>query len=64
MKAMRAQATVHPTRYPELGYRQDDAALWRIYALDGERAIGPFYRSKAELLGDLARYAAEYGCTT
>ena len=27
-----------------------------------EAAVGPHYASKAELLGDLARYAAAYGC--
>ena len=50
------------TRYPELGYRKEAPTLWRIVAIDGESAVGPFYRTKAELLADLNRYAAEYGC--
>ena len=55
--------TIRPTRYPELGYRQDDHELWRIYSMDGTpAAVGPQYRSKAELLADLDRYAKEYGC--
>lgn len=56
--------SIRPTRYTELGYRCDGPSLWRIYAIDEGRgsAVGPFYASKAELLGDLARYAADYGC--
>lgn len=55
---------IRPTRYPELGYRQDGPGLWRIYAVahgSQPAAVGPHYRSKAELLGDLVRYATEYG---
>lgn len=53
-----------PTRYKELGYRKDGPMLWRICDLTGERAqaIGAHYATKAELLADLDRYAAEYGC--
>lgn len=55
--------TIRPTRYLELGYRNDGRGLWRIYALDGTpAAVGPHYASKAELLADLNRYAKEYGC--
>jgi hypothetical protein len=55
---------IRPTRYPELGYRQDGPSLWRIYALgDGRPAgVGPQYRTRAELLADLDRYATDYGC--
>jgi hypothetical protein len=51
-----------PTRFAELGYRKDSSRLWRIYALDGPAAVGPLYRTKAELLADLERFAREYGC--
>lgn len=56
---------VSRTRFPELGYEKHDAALWRIMDLtDSGRAaaVGPHYRSKSELLADLDRYAAEFGC--
>ena len=64
MRTIGANAAVRPTRFPELGYRQDGPGLWRIYALDDgrESAVGPFYPTKAELLADLDRYAREYGC--
>jgi hypothetical protein len=54
--------TIRPTRFPELGYRNDGRGLWRIYALDTVRPVGPHYASKAELFGDLTRYASVYGC--
>jgi hypothetical protein len=49
------------TRFPELFYAPICPNLWRILDVDGA-AIGPQYRSKAELLADLNRYAADYGC--
>ena len=56
--------TVRPTRFAELGYRNDGPGVWRIYDVTEAReaAIGPIYRSKTELLADLQRYATEYGC--
>jgi hypothetical protein len=49
------------TRYPELCYqRQWD--LWRIVTAEDEATVGPQYRTRAELLGDLERYAGVYGC--
>ena len=54
--------TIRPTRYEALGYRQDGPGLWRIYARDGDAAVGPHYASRTELLADLARYAKDYGC--
>lgn len=50
------------TRYAELCYEQQAKNLWRIVASEDGSSIGPHYRTKAELLGDLDRYAAEYGC--
>ena len=53
--------SIRPTRYPELGYTTY-CRIWRIVATDTRNVIGPIYMSKAELLADLPRYAAEYGC--
>lgn len=56
---------IRPTRFASLGYRCDGHGLWRIYDVDDRdsmAAVGPFYRTKAELLADLERYASEYGC--
>jgi len=58
-------ATIRPTRYPGLGYRQDDRQLWRFYATDDDpqrpAAVGPHYRTRRELLADCNRYARAYG---
>ncbi len=51
-----------PTRYKELGYKQLDRGLWRILTTEDGAAVGPLYRSRAELLADLDRYADAYGC--
>ncbi len=50
------------TRYAELAYEQQDAGLWRIIDIVGT-AIGPQYKSRAELLADLDRFAQEFGAT-
>lgn len=55
---------ITPTRYKELGYRRDGIYLWRIYDITTPRreaAIGPLYRTKAELLADLDRFGAAFG---
>ena len=54
--------TNRPTRYAELAYAKHAANLWRIIDAETGAAIGPHYATKAELLGDLARYAKDYGC--
>ena len=62
-----ASSGIRPTRYDALGYRCDGRGLWRIYDImdtDSAGAVGPFYRTKAELLADLDRYATEFGCAT
>lgn len=53
-----------PTRYDtkgaELFYEKVDRNLWRIFAKDDDgtfHAYGPQYKTKAELLADLHRYA-------
>jgi hypothetical protein len=50
------------TRFKELCYVQIDRNLWRITDAQTGATIGPFYKTKAELLADLARYAKDYGC--
>ncbi len=50
------------TRFPQLGFRQDAPGVWRIVAVEDNASVGPHYASKAELLGDLERFAAFYGC--
>jgi hypothetical protein len=55
--------SIRKTRYPELGYEQYTRDLWRIVAVDEKSPVGPLYRSEAELLADLERYAWEFGCS-
>ena len=54
---------LHRTRFKGLGYIHQDKNLWRVVDLhDGintNHVVGPHYRSKTELLGDLERYATE-----
>jgi len=51
------------TRYVELAYEQHDTNWWRIIDTDRQVTVGPHYRSRAELLADLDRFAQEYGAT-
>ena len=50
-----------PTRFPGLLYGQIAPSCWRV--IDGHEtrraAVGPVYRTQAELLADLDRYARE-----
>lgn len=50
-----------PTRYDGLGFEKHAPNLWRIIDTNTHAAVGPHYRSRAELLADLDRYAREYG---
>jgi hypothetical protein len=50
------------TRFKELNYTKCAANLWRIVDAETDATIGPHYKTKTELLADLARYAKEYGC--
>lgn len=64
---MANRETIYKTRYQELGYAHLDTNLWRFVDLiDGGTIFGactgPHYRTKAELLADLDRYAREFGC--
>lgn len=49
------------TRYPELGYVHS-VGCWRIVDMSTGDVIGPQYKTRAELLADLQRYAALFGC--
>ena len=51
------------TRFPELAY-QHRGDHWRILDVTGggESGVGPQYPTRAELLADLERYAAAFGC--
>jgi hypothetical protein len=53
---------IKQTRYPELGYANYGRACWRIVDRSDNRVVGPIYKTKAELLADLDRYAAVFGC--
>jgi hypothetical protein len=63
MRRRVASDAIRPTRFHGIGYRQDGPTLWRFYDTDGDRpaAVGPHYRTKAELLADCDRYCTEYG---
>lgn len=53
-----------PTRYKGLGYIQVDATTWQfVDTLEPghDAQIGAHYRSKAELLADVERFAQERG---
>lgn len=62
------ETKIHQTRFPDLGFARFGRD-WRFLDMEhgGTTAgggsyctIGPIYKSKAELLGDLSRYATEY----
>ena len=52
---------IHRTRFAGLGYILVCDACWRFVDLSDNRSatVGPQYRTKAELLADLQRYARE-----
>ena len=49
------------TRFDELRFHQPFPGVWRFVDAE-DRDVGPQYATRAELLADLDRYAAEYGC--
>lgn len=55
--------TIRPTRYDELGYVHDENT-WRFVDISTHQRVGPQYRTKAELLADLERYAVVFGCSS
>jgi hypothetical protein len=56
------QTAARPTRFAELSYRQQGAALWRFVDNATGAVVGQQYRTKGELLADLDRYATLFGC--
>ena len=56
------QPAIRPTRFSELGYTMVSPDLWRLVDMKTRSHIGAHYRSKAELMGDLDRYASIFGC--
>jgi hypothetical protein len=63
---MRNDPMVRNTRFDGLGYVPPscNGDAWRFVDMtDPQRnaLVGPHYRTKAELLADLERYAKEYG---
>lgn len=50
-----------PTRFPELSYAKT-GNVWRFVDNSTGRVVGPSYRTKAELLADVERYAKLFGC--
>lgn len=51
------------TRFAGLGYRQDGPGLWRFVDMETGATVGAHYRTKGELFGDLAAFAAMFGVT-
>jgi hypothetical protein len=49
------------TRFDEIRFHQPFPGVWRFVDAE-DRDVGPQYATRAELLADLERYAAEYGC--
>ena len=62
--------TLHKTRFTEIGFTLNSPADWRFVDLsdaqDGNKdhmhVIGASYPTKEQLLLNVERYAAEYGC--
>jgi ribosome-interacting GTPase 1 len=57
--------TYNTTRFPTLFYANPGRKFWSFFVKnEGDThyaQVGPQYSTKAELLGDLTRYAIEYG---
>ncbi len=50
------------TRFPELGFANVDKGRWRIIDRSTGSTVGPHYRTKAELMADVDRFAELFGC--
>lgn len=49
------------TRYKELDY-VNNGDHWRFVDTSSGSTVGPLYKTKAELLADMDRYAHNFGC--
>jgi hypothetical protein len=52
-----------PTRFNDLGYRQDAPGIWRFVDMSTDAVIGPAYRTKLELLANAEQFARDRGFT-
>lgn len=55
-------SSIRPTRFTELGYREDAPRCWRFVDLHTTASIGPQHATRGELLANLPQFAAEFGC--
>ena len=53
---------MNPTQYTELSFYRQDEGVWRFVDNSTGAAVGPQYRTRAELLADLPRFADLFGC--
>lgn len=59
--ARKIESLRYRTRFAELDFQRHDK-VWRIIDNSTDRPIGPQYASMQELLGDLDRFATQFGC--
>ncbi len=52
-----------PTRFKGLGFRKEGPGLWRFVDEETDASIGPQFSTKAELMGNVAEFAAIRGFT-
>ena len=55
---------IYKTRFSEIGFTMIEPGCWQFLSLmDGEPSqVGSHYPTKAEIMVNIERYAAEYGC--
>jgi hypothetical protein len=54
-----ASLTYQKTRFPELVYSKIAGNAWSFFSTETGSQVGPVYKTKGELLGDLTRYAKD-----
>ena len=54
---------MRPTRYKALGYERQGRELWRFIDAATGAAVGPQFKTRAELLAALEMFAATFGAT-
>ena len=54
-------AGVRPTQFPEIGYTKVTDDLWRFVDTSTGAAVGPHFKTKAELLANLTEFASTFG---
>ena len=52
---------VHETSYYNLGYGYLGENRWQFIELSTEKLIGPFYRTRSDLVADISRFARSQG---